>query len=96
MVAGLCSYRKRMQGMNKVELELLELEALLEASENVAEQLRLADYGLLSDTVLELCRRLRAGKNVFSAISEAENVLVTDLGVSVEDWEQVVLGDYGV
>ena len=88
----MCSYRKR----NEVELELLDFEALLAASENVAEQLRMADYVQLGDTVLELCRRLRAAKAVFATISETDKYIVDKIGVSEEDWGKIVLGDFGV
>lgn len=82
--------------MTKTELELLELEALLEASANVAEQLKLAGYNVVGDTVLELCRRLRGGREVLAAIAEHADILVASPGVSVDDWLEIINGDFGV
>lgn len=51
--------------MNKNDLQNLDIEALLESAEYLADELRLSHAEVPASTVLELCRRLRAAKEVF-------------------------------
>ena len=77
--------------MNKTELESLDIEALLESSEYLADELRLSHAEVPANTVLELCRRLRAAKDVF--------ILLGKDGSTDEDVLQshkTVYGEFGV
>lgn len=58
--------------MNKDELQLLDIEALLESSDCIAEQLRLSGLVVMGNTVDELCRRLKVAKDAFIHCHESD------------------------
>lgn len=77
--------------MNKTELGLLDIEALLESSAILAEELRRSGAVTPGATVDELCRRLRAAK---------EALLIIDAGSTsaepMERFRKNLLDNFGI